>query len=379
MKPFFLPYIAFTILFPLLFAALVSGLMNPELLLPINGNGKRGRATAEWIPDRRKSWKFKVVASLPGRGKSRRWSPGRPRSHATPGRTARRAGAECVLISPPPSRAQGRPSGAKSAASVRRGPESVPLGPISPVRNALRPRRLPAAAALGSRPLRTAPRAASHRTAGAADPAPRGQPRARSPGPGPRPERRLESPTVGRRPAPAAAAPAVPQLLRAAAAGEQAHPAEAEAGGRTEVGPSAPPRNLLGWGSSCRCQRCGRPLSRTPLGDSSRTAAAGDQRLNCHSPPPSPLAPPPPPTPAPPGPAPPSARPASWRHAPPPPGPAPLAARPLALPPAAAGPGRPGQEGGRRPSANPDHVSLSDRWGRQEPRPGCSASWAGGP
>lgn len=152
MKPFFLPYIAFTILFPLLFAALVSGLMNPELLLPINGNGKRGRATAEWIPDRRKSWKFKVVASLPGRGKSRRWSPGRPRSHATPGRTARRAGAECVLISPPPSRAQGRPSGAKSAASERRGPESVPLGPISPVRNALRPRRLPAAAALGSRP-----------------------------------------------------------------------------------------------------------------------------------------------------------------------------------------------------------------------------------
>lgn len=50
-KPFFLPYIAFTILFPLLLAALVSGLMNPKRLLPINGKGKKeGRTTAEWNP-----------------------------------------------------------------------------------------------------------------------------------------------------------------------------------------------------------------------------------------------------------------------------------------------------------------------------------------
>lgn len=38
--------------------------------------------------------------------------------------------------------------------NVQQGPETVPLEPISPVRNALRPRRLPTAAALRSRPLR---------------------------------------------------------------------------------------------------------------------------------------------------------------------------------------------------------------------------------
>ena len=99
-------------------------------------------------------------------------------------------------------------SGAKSAApSVRRGPESVPLEAISPVRNALRPRRLPTAAALGSRPLRrpgtlgAAPWTVTTPTGPQArPPTPRPAPRLRpqgSPGPRPWPERRLESPPFG--------------------------------------------------------------------------------------------------------------------------------------------------------------------------------------
>lgn len=190
-------------------------------------------------------------------------------------------------------------SGAKSAApSVRRGPESVPLEPISPVRNALRPRRLPTAAALRSSPLR------GPGTLGAAPRTvitPSG-PQARPPRPGPHPgdgRAGLPAPVRGlsgasnpnRRGATRPPRLRSPPYLgfsgrrRCRAAGEQAHPAEAESGGRTEDGPLALPRNLLSQGESCRWSGYRRPLSRTPLSDSSRTVAAGNQHSNCHSPP----------------------------------------------------------------------------------------------
>lgn len=229
-------------------------------------------------------------------------------------------------------------SGAKSAApSVRRGPESVPLEPISPVRNALRPRRLPTAAALGSRPLRgpgtlgAVPRTVTTSSG----------PQARPPRPGPHPRdgrTGLPAPVRGlsgasnpiRRGATRPPRLRSPPYLsfsgrrRRRAAGEQAHPAEAESGGRTEDGSLAPPRNLLGQGESCRWNGCRRPLSRTPLSDSSRTVAAGNQHSNCHSPPPSPSGPAHPPLlPHPTWPRP--ACLASWRHAPPFPPPRPAA------------------------------------------------------
>lgn len=49
-KPFFFPYIAFTILFPLLFAALVSGLTNLNHFFPLVEMEKEKRATVERNP-----------------------------------------------------------------------------------------------------------------------------------------------------------------------------------------------------------------------------------------------------------------------------------------------------------------------------------------
>lgn len=140
-----------------------------------------------------------------------------PRPHGFPRRCQsvcaifdRKRGGHLPAALPGPRR---QASGAKSAApSVRRGPESVPLEPISPVRNALRPRRLPTAAALRSSPLRVpgtlgaAPRTATTPSGPQARPptsrsTPRRRPR-RCPSPSARPERRLESPSVGEPPGP---------------------------------------------------------------------------------------------------------------------------------------------------------------------------------
>lgn len=88
---------------------------------------------------------------------------------------------------PPCPRATG--GGLRGRSPRSRGPETVPLAPISPVRNALRPRRLPAAAALGSRPLGSRGRSgerrgqSQHRRGAARDPTPRP---VRTPGPSPR-------------------------------------------------------------------------------------------------------------------------------------------------------------------------------------------------
>lgn len=168
-KPFFLLYIAFTILFPLLFAALVSGLTNPKRLLPTNGNGKkRGEQRQSGTPDRRKNWKLKAAASRSGPGNTLEVESRKTRVHTLHPQAARLAARErpsvCVIsaggggghLPGPPARPPSRDPGTTGFGGqvrARRGPESVPLGQISPVRNALRPRRLPAALALGSRPL----------------------------------------------------------------------------------------------------------------------------------------------------------------------------------------------------------------------------------
>lgn len=272
--------------------------------------------------------------------------------------------------------------------------KSVPLEPISPIRNALRPRHLPAAAALrvacsrgwGSEEGSAA--SARHNTAGSAALAPdcsgqedrargvshasppparpterqrRGQAgdaepaRGLTPGP-PRPRAEHEqgrlsrgisesisvpgrgarvaagAPRVGNwsRPCPLAPGrsfppyspvPSTPQGdAGRRAAGEQAHLlAAAAAKGSTEEGSSDPPRRLsAGAGGT---ERRG-PDCRFPgllLRSSVLTAVPGNQRRNCHSPPPSAPAVsapsshsflPPPPRPC----APPACL-ASWRHA----------------------------------------------------------------
>lgn len=157
---------------------------------------KEKRATAEWNP--RPKEKLAIQSGGLTRGEGREHPgggvPEDPSSHASPpGHTAFRAVPACVhdlrsrrrrsQTRRPPGPG-GKLRGAKSAApSVRRGPESVPLEPISPVRNALRPRRLPTAAALGSCLL------GGPGTLGAAPrtvPTPSG-PQARAPRPAPHP------------------------------------------------------------------------------------------------------------------------------------------------------------------------------------------------
>lgn len=151
---------------------------------------KEKRATAEWNPGQKEKLAIQSGGLTRGEGREHPGGgvPEDPSSHASPpGHRAFRACA-CVcarsplakeaLTYPPPSRPGRQASGAKSAApSVRRGPESVPLEPISPVRNALRPRRLPTAAARGScllcgpGTLGAAPRTVPN-TVGAAGPSP---------------------------------------------------------------------------------------------------------------------------------------------------------------------------------------------------------------
>lgn len=94
-KPFFLPYIAFTILFPLLFAALVSRLTNPKRLLPTNGNGKkRGEQRQSGTPDRRKNWKLKAAASRSGPGNTLEVESRKTRVHTLHPQAARLAARE---------------------------------------------------------------------------------------------------------------------------------------------------------------------------------------------------------------------------------------------------------------------------------------------
>lgn len=130
-KPFFLPYIAFTILFPLLFAALVSELTNPKRLLPTNGNGKKRGELQSGTPDRRENWKLKAAASRSGPGNTLEVESRKTRVHTLHPQAARLAARECPSVCAisaggggghlpgPPARppgTRGRPaSGAKSA------------------------------------------------------------------------------------------------------------------------------------------------------------------------------------------------------------------------------------------------------------------------
>lgn len=302
--------------------------------------------------------------------------------------SARKGGAHLPAALPGPRR---QASGAKSAApSGRRGPESVPLEPISPVRNALRPRRLPKAAALGSRPLRgpgtlgaaprtlTTPSGPQARPPRPARSAPRARPR-RSHGPSPRPERRLESPSVGEPPGPrgsGARRTSTPQggggagrrasrpIPRRQRAEEERRTALQHRRGTFSARARAADRTVAGG--------CLPELpSVTPAGPSqpgTNTATAILPRPRPQAPPPYPALPPPEwPRPA---------RLASWRHAPPPPPPRPAAVTsgarcffgsgtfasncalsPPALPRVATHSERAGRWGWRRSSRNPDPVS----------------------
>ncbi|KAF3822662.1 hypothetical protein GH733_008036, partial [Mirounga leonina] len=239
--------------------------------------------------------------------------------------------------------------------------KSVPLQPISPIRNALHPRCLPAAAALGVGSFSRPGSAARERRLGPSQhcwggrrlhrlPAPGGQssgriPRSASvcaaqgaPAPGARGQlpcrsassRKREPPLSSRtqaQPLPVPPVPSTPQSGGGCrSAGEEAHlsaaAAAAQAEGSTEEGSSDPPRRLsAGAGGT---QKRG-PDCRFPellLRSSVLTAVPGNQRPNCHSPPASAPAVsassshsflPPPATPPRPG-APPACR-ASWRHA----------------------------------------------------------------
>lgn len=91
------PIIAFTILFPLLFAALVSGLTNPKRLLPTNGNGKkRGEQRQSGTPDRRKNWKLKAAASRSGPGNTLEVESRKTRVHTLHPQAAPLAARECA-------------------------------------------------------------------------------------------------------------------------------------------------------------------------------------------------------------------------------------------------------------------------------------------
>lgn len=281
------------------------------------------------------------ISALQGGGSSPRWTfPG-----------------ACLLFPRAPgSRGGGRWPRLRICSEARK---SVPLEPISPIRNALRPRRLPEAAALSVASLRGwgstrgerrlgasqhCPSAALPQTAGArtglgADPTLRLRPRSQGDAraragrgtrnqpeawpPAPRRARkgapfpwdfrihfrpskgregsgRARAPWIGNgsRPCPPAPAHPPPEPARTFNSSEP-RPAQGcgragpspRGGGRslrsTEEGPSDPPRSLSAGERGTERRR---PDSRFPellLRTSVLTAVPGNQRRNCHSPPPS--------------------------------------------------------------------------------------------
>lgn len=215
---------------------------------------KRGEQQRSGTPDRRKNWKLKAAASRSGPGNTLEVESRKTRVHTLHPQAARLVARVCPSVCaisaggggghlpgrparPPGTR--GRPaSGSKSArgAGVRRGPESVPLGPISPVRNALRPRRLPVALALGSRPLARPGqrREESQHRRGLGPHAPGTAARVSRP----RSEARA-TPRIPRVPKGGAQPP--PYLSSSGRRASRPHPAEAPAGGWTEDGPALSP------------------------------------------------------------------------------------------------------------------------------------------